>query len=250
MLCYHGISDSWPDPLAVGPALLHDQVGALLARGWRASTFFEAVTAPPHARTLAVTFDDGLSSVVRLALPALRELGVPATVFVPTGFVGSGRPFAWPETEHWLATEHAGELDGMSWDDLGLLHDEGWEIGSHSHSHARLTRLDDDRLAAELGESRRAVEAHVGPCRSIAYPYSDVDDRVVAAARDVGYEAGAAVLPIGHGDARMRFPRVPVVASEGPLTERLHVSRPVRRLQATRPWGALRRAACAVNRAT
>jgi peptidoglycan/xylan/chitin deacetylase (PgdA/CDA1 family) len=251
VLCYHGISDGWPDPLAVGPERLRSQVEVLLRRGWRAAAFTDAVTAPPHERTLAVTFDDALRSVARLALPVLRELDVPATVFVPTGFVGGGRPFAWPETERWLATEHAGELEGMSWAELAELSDAGWEIGSHSVSHAHLTALDDERLGRELRESREAIESRVGLCRSVAYPYSDFDDRVTAAAEAVGYEAGAAVLPVRDRGGRMCFPRVPVFSSESRLTHRLHLSRPVRRLQATRPWYALRRGAeRVVSRAT
>jgi peptidoglycan/xylan/chitin deacetylase (PgdA/CDA1 family) len=246
VLCYHGISADWPDPLAVDAERLRSQVETLLRRDWRAAAFTDAVTAPPHPRTLAVTFDDALRSVARLALPVLRELGVPATVFVPTGFVDGGRPFAWPETEHWLATQHAGELEGMSWAELAGLREAGWEIGSHSVTHARLTALDDESLARELRESKAAIDARAGPCRAVAYPYSDFDDRVVAAAAAAGYEAGAAVLPVPRRGDRLRFPRVPVFSTETRLTHRLHVTRPMRRLQATRPWYALRRGAARV----
>ena len=240
VLCYHGVSGGWPDPTAVGPDRLRRDVEGLLERGWRPAAFSDAVTKPPHPRTFAVTFDDALSSVARLGSPVLRDLAVPATVFAPTGFVGAGRPFAWPETEHWLGGEHAGELEGMTWDELAGLREAGWEVGSHSVSHVRLAGLDDERLNEELHGSRAAVADRLGECRSIAYPYSDVDARVARAARAAGYEAGAAVLPAGrHGDP-LRFPRVPIVATEGRLAHRLHVSRPVRRLQATRPWRALR----------
>lgn len=248
MLCYHGVSATWPDPLAVSPDRLRVQVERLLRRGWRAATFSEAVEPPASARMLAVTFDDGLRSVARLALPVLRELGAPATVFVPTGFVGGNEPFAWPETRHWLDTEHAHELAGMSWDELAELRAAGWEVGSHSVTHAHLTELGDGELAAELRDSRQAVEAHAGPCRAIAYPYSDVDERVAAAARAAGYDAGAAVLPVWHRGDRLRVPRVPMLATEGALAQRLHLSRPVRGLQATRPWPAVQRAVRTVNR--
>jgi peptidoglycan/xylan/chitin deacetylase (PgdA/CDA1 family) len=250
VLCYHAVSATWPDALAISPERLREQVAGLLRRGWRAAAFTEAVTRPPHRRTLAVTFDDGLRSVARLALPVLRELEVTATVFVPTGLVDRGGPFTWPETEHWLATEHAHELDGMTWDDLGELRDAGWEVGSHSVTHAHLTRLDDAALSDELGESRRAIESRLGACRAVAYPYGGLDARVVDAARSAGYEAGAAMLPVRHGGGPLCVPRVPVIATEGSLGHRLHVSRPMRRLQGTRPWPAVQRAARAVSRAT
>ena len=40
------------------------------------------------ARAVAITFDDGYRSVHDLALPVLREFGLPATVFVTSGYVG------------------------------------------------------------------------------------------------------------------------------------------------------------------
>ena len=246
-LCYHGVSPSWPEPTAVTPATLHDQVARLLARGWKPATFTEAVTAQAPGRTLAVTFDDALSSVIRQGWGVLQELGVPATVFAPTAFVESGKPFAWPGLDRWLGTEHEGELEGMTWDELAQLRDAGWEIGSHSASHPRLTELDDAALEAELRGSKRTIEARLGASRSLAYPYSDVDDRVAAMARTAGYEAGAAVLPVRHRGDPMRFPRVPMLATESRLQQRLHVSRPMRRLQATRPWPAVQWVARALS---
>jgi peptidoglycan/xylan/chitin deacetylase (PgdA/CDA1 family) len=250
VLCYHGVSATCPSPLTIPPERLREQLARLLRRGWRTSTFTEAVSRPEQPRTLAVTFDDGLRSVWRLALPVLRELGVPATVFVPTGFVERGGLFVWPETESWLGTEHEHELEGMSWTELAELRDAGWEIGSHSVTHARLDGLGDAALASELHESRAAIERNLGSCSSIAYPYSDVDDRVAAAARAAGYEAGAAVLPVRHRGDPLRFPRVPVLSTESRLAQGLHLSRPVRALQSTRPWPAVQRAARAFRRAS
>jgi peptidoglycan/xylan/chitin deacetylase (PgdA/CDA1 family) len=249
-LCYHGVGESSPSPLTIPPQRLREQLERLLSSGWRAGTFGEAVARPAPRRTLAVTFDDGLRSVIRLGLPVLRELGVPATVFVPTGLVDRGGPFVWPETEAWLGTEHEPELEGMSWGELGELRDAGWEIGSHGVSHRRLTALGDAELAAELRDSRAAIERRLGPCGSVAYPYSAVDDRVVAAARAAGYEAGAAVLPVRPRGDRLRFPRVPVLSTESRLAHRLHLSRPVRVLQSTRPWPAVQRTTRALRRAS
>lgn len=46
----------------------------------------------PITRTAAViTFDDGYRDFYDLAWPVLCELGLPATVFVPTAFIGGGR---------------------------------------------------------------------------------------------------------------------------------------------------------------
>jgi peptidoglycan/xylan/chitin deacetylase (PgdA/CDA1 family) len=47
---------------------------------------------PARRDILALTFDDGYRDVYLRARPILRDLGLPATVFVPTGFIGSSRP--------------------------------------------------------------------------------------------------------------------------------------------------------------
>jgi peptidoglycan/xylan/chitin deacetylase (PgdA/CDA1 family) len=55
---------------------------------------------PPDA--VAVTFDDGYDDNYRIAAPILAELGIPATFFVSTGHIDSGRPFAYDWLVHML----------------------------------------------------------------------------------------------------------------------------------------------------
>jgi len=208
VLCYHGVSDGWDSDLAVTTARLEDQLRLLLRRGWRASTFHEAVTAPRAHRTFAVTFDDGYRSVLEHGWPILKRLGVPATVFVPSALVGWPGPLQWEGIEHWLGTPSESELCPMDWDQLRWLSWRGWEIGSHTCSHPHLTRENDATLAFELERSRHSVEAHLDrPCRSLAYPYGDVDERVVEATRAAGYES-ACTLSAVEDAALLAWPRV------------------------------------------
>ncbi len=237
VLSYHAISRSWPDVIAIEPGRLEAQVARLLRRGWLATTFTEAVLAPPGRRTLAVTFDDAFRSTYELGAPILSRLDVPATVFVPTAFPDSGRMLTWPHLDRWLGTPHEDELVPASWEQLRQLHEAGWEIGSHTISHPHLTELGVREQRAELGGSRDEIQRRLSAdCRSIAYPYSDVDPAAARLAEQCGYEAGAALLPLGDRHDGLRFPRVFISGSEGRVLHRLHLLRGVRRLQSTAAW--------------
>lgn len=76
----------------------------------------------------------------------------------------------------------------MTWDELGVLADEGHEIGSHSVSHALLPQVSDAQLREELGDSKRVLEEKLGPVETFCYPNGDHDARVRRFAREAGYE--------------------------------------------------------------
>jgi peptidoglycan/xylan/chitin deacetylase (PgdA/CDA1 family) len=57
------------------------------------------------ARTVVVTFDDGYRDGLYEAKPVLERHGVPATIFVASGYVGSGRDFWWHELERICMSE-------------------------------------------------------------------------------------------------------------------------------------------------
>lgn len=208
VVCYHALSPHFPAQLSTTPERFERQLRQLARRGYTGVCFSEAAE-NPSGRTVAVTFDDGYRSVLGLALPILQDLGWPATIFVPTDFIDSDRPMSWPGIERWLGGEHESELHPLAWEELEALAAHGWEVGSHTCSHPRLTQLDDERLARELSNSKSACELRLGrPCTTLAYPYGDVDARVVQAARAAGYSSAAALRP--GPQSPMEWPRVGV----------------------------------------
>lgn len=211
VLCYHAVSATWPATLSTTQEAFERQLRLLRRMGYVGATFSEAVSGRPRRRTVAVTFDDAYRSVDQLARPVLDAIGWPATVFAPTDHIGTGCPMAWDGIEQWLGGPHEHELLPMDWDGLRGLARHGWEIGSHSCSHPRLTTLDDRALAQELTASRDAVERELeAPCPALAYPYGDVDTRVVAATARAGYRSGAALPPRWHERRALEEPRVGV----------------------------------------
>ena len=229
VICYHGVSARWPSSLAITPEQLEQQLRFLVRRGYRGATFEQAVLSPSAARTLAVTFDDGYRSVLTQALPVLDSLGLPGTVFVVTDFVGQDRAMSWPGIEEWVGTPHEDELVSLSWEELRLLRDAGWEVGSHTRSHPRLSRLHDSTLRRELHESRIASEERLGGCTTLALPYGDGDDRVLAGAEAAGY-AAVGGLP-APGVPTAGWPRVGVYPPDSLPRFRVKVARPVRRVR-------------------
>jgi peptidoglycan/xylan/chitin deacetylase (PgdA/CDA1 family) len=188
VLCYHGVSRRCRHAFFVDPDALLRQVRLLLRLGFRPAAGDGLLDG--RGRQLHVTFDDALAGLEPV-LPALAELGVPVTIFACTDFVEAGRfvvPELRAEAERWPE-----EFAVLGWPELRRLAGEGVEIGSHSCSHPRLTRLAAPALARELRESRSRIEAETGSCRLLAYPYGDQDERVQRAARDAGYEAAFAL---------------------------------------------------------
>lgn len=242
VLCYHAVSETWESQLAVTPEALAAQTTLLADRGYAGITFTDAALGGGDGKRVAVTFDDAYDSVFTLAMPILDELGFPGTVFVPTAF--PSRPkveMAWPGIEQWRGTPDGPELLPMSWDHIRKLRESGWEIGSHTVSHPRLTSLNDGDLTCELTESRQTIEGELDePCRSIAFPYGDTDERVREAARNAGYNCAAA-LP---GDAwspssATNFPRVGVYRGNGDRAFKGKVSPMLRRIRSSRAWPAI-----------
>lgn len=226
VLCYHAVTDTWDDRLAVPPSEFDRQIGALL-RGRRPGTAADAVAHPRGV--LHVTFDDGLASILE-ALPLIERYSVPATVFA-CGAYGDGRQLALPELSGSRYSE-AG-LRTLTWDGLRELRARGVEIGSHTMTHAHLTRLADDELDRELVEAKQRIEDELGaPCRFLAYPFGEVDDRVRAAARRAGY-AGAFGLPGTPGD-EFDLPRVGLYRRDSVGRALLKASSPGRWMAARR----------------
>jgi peptidoglycan/xylan/chitin deacetylase (PgdA/CDA1 family) len=146
-----------------------------------------------NARYAVLTFDDGFADFLYAALPVLQDVGISATLYVTTGYVG-GR-------SEWLRSIGEGDHRMLSWDEVRICAAAGIEIGAHSVTHAALDTLPDRTLSAEIVESKAALEHQLGiPATSFAYPFGYYDRRVVAATRHAGFQTACAVADAFSSD--------------------------------------------------
>jgi peptidoglycan/xylan/chitin deacetylase (PgdA/CDA1 family) len=192
-LCYHGVARvplrKDPHRLFTRPDDLRRQLDLLRSWGYELLRFGDwaaRVACDGGDGCLALTFDDGHADNLHQLLPILAEHRAAATVFAVPGWLGRQHPDA----------PHSRVLSA---DELCELHAAGLEVGAHTVSHADLTTLAPDRAAAEIRDSRRALEDLVGaPVTSLAYPYGNA----TAATREAARAAGvlAACRDRGQGD--------------------------------------------------
>lgn len=232
VLCYHGVHPA-PRHGEVTPAALRAQLAFVERRGYRLTTFTHAVVGGGQGRVAAVTFDDGIASAIEHGAPVLDELEAPGTMFVTLDTLGvPGR---------------------LTEQDVAELVRRGWEVGSHTISHPTLTKIDDTTLRDELVRSKAEIERVTGrACTAVAYPKGRADERVVRAAADAGYSAGAALegaTPLGF--CALAWPRIGVRGDDGLRVFRLKCSRTVRQARsgwARRPTARIATAAGSARR--
>jgi peptidoglycan/xylan/chitin deacetylase (PgdA/CDA1 family) len=161
---------------------------------------------------VAVTFDDAFRSVRENALPALERHAVPATIFVPTGFLG--RQPGWK-----METTGDKEETVMSGEEIARLPTDLIAIGSHTIDHPHLTKLSDAEVIEQFAASRATLEALLGrTVDTLAFPYGDHDARVVESAREVGYRFVYTVAPqaIAAGDTAISRGRTAADPGDSP----------------------------------
>lgn len=172
ILMYHSVEETAEDPLTVARDQFARQIEHLAGRyGFTTVRDVPATGAPDDA--VIVSFDDALEDQLRYALPVLQQFGARAVFFVITGYLG--RNNAWNHRAYRFA-------DHMAPRDLWDLVRAGHEIGSHSVTHQRLTKLSDSDLDDELRRSREMIAALSGaePV-AFAYPYGGFDLRIMTA---------------------------------------------------------------------
>jgi len=164
-----------------------------------------------QGRVAVITFDDGYVDTLEQALPILQKNGFSATCYVISQRTG--------QYNDWDAASLNVRKSLMNDAQVQAWHAAGMEVGAHSRTHLRLTGCTDAELQDEIAGSKADLEALIEePVTQFCYPYGDLDERVVAATRQAGYDAATTVQRgrARSGDDVMLLRRVLVSGSTYP----------------------------------
>jgi peptidoglycan/xylan/chitin deacetylase (PgdA/CDA1 family) len=206
ILMYHRVAERVPgvEPPTcnVSPQRLRRQLAGLVARGFEAWSLSKLVQArraglPIPSNAFAITFDDGYENNYLEAWPILRDLNVPATIFVATGYLDTEHPFPFDE---WSAAG-SGRVPTSAWRPLAtdqcreMLASGLVELGAHTHSH--------DRFIGKGAEFQRDLQCCLDVLQgrfeivhpTFAFPFGDASPELIEIARELGLACAVSVRP-------------------------------------------------------
>lgn len=210
VLMYHHVSPN-PGLVTVSPATFRAHMEAIAAAGYRTLSADDCLDFLQGHRDLAgknvlITFDDGYLDNYVHAYPVLRELGLKATIFAVTDWIGDGplRPLdselpPCPDHRACKAAIAEGRADEvmLRWSEIEAMEASGAiEIHSHTHTHTRWDKTVADpaarraALAQDLAQSKDTLKQRLGrEERHLCWPQGYFDQDYVSVARELGFEA-------------------------------------------------------------
>ena len=177
----------------------------------------EIGTLKSGGRYCSVTFDDGFTSVLENALPAMAKRNIPATLFVPSACLGQQPP--------WLDDGHSDRKNVVLTEaQLNSLDKKLVSIGSHGRTHHNLLQSNTDEAKKEIIQSKKELEEIMNtPIEAISFPHGDFNQTHIDMAIRAGYKHSYSILPeLIHADVNNFIRgRVKVDPSDWPVEYRL-----------------------------
>ena len=188
VLTYHHFSEQCNNTFCMPIGEFARQMAFLKQKGYRSVNMkdllkFIDYQEPLPRKAVAITIDDGYRSVYDLAYPILKEHDFTATLFIYTDFIDNSP-------------------NALTWEQLKELAQAGFEVESHTITHADLTlkRKGEtqteylQRIERELRVPRELIQERLGQIPVwLAYPYGRYNNVVVSMALQAGYKGGVTV---------------------------------------------------------
>jgi peptidoglycan/xylan/chitin deacetylase (PgdA/CDA1 family) len=202
--------------LWVDPSEFAAEIDWLAAKGYTAITLqtwwnaWHGGAALP-ARPVVISLDDGFDGWYWYAAPALDAHGWPAVMNVALSHLGTASKAPANPRD----TAAAWKLQPWMVDRLLAA---GWELDSHTLTHAHLTQISPADLTAEVDGSRTALQQRFDvPVDFFCYPYGEYDAAVIARVAASGYLAATTTrtgVASSAGDP-FQLPRITILRGDG-----------------------------------
>jgi peptidoglycan/xylan/chitin deacetylase (PgdA/CDA1 family) len=193
VLCYHQFAESCDSSLCTPPSVFEQQMRFLKEEGYSVISTAEFVEFLSFRRAIpkkavVINLDDGYRSAYEVAYPILKKYGFPATLFIYTSFIGASK-------------------NALTWDQLKVMKSDGFEVGSHSVTHADLSKKmagesEKDyvaRIRKELLVSKQILDDKLNQITQyIAFPYGEFSPVVLKLCEEAGYRVGFSVKAGGN----------------------------------------------------
>jgi peptidoglycan/xylan/chitin deacetylase (PgdA/CDA1 family) len=149
-----------------------------------------------------ITFDDGYKSWLTYAVPALKTLGLPATFFVTTGFVGLSKEAEseFIRSKLLVTTSLLRISGGLSDNEVKRIAEQGFTLGGHTLSHCNLGKYQDlGTLKYEIaGDKLRLERISRASIEYFAYPSGAYDNPtidLVKVLEELGFRGAVTTVP-------------------------------------------------------
>ncbi len=192
ILCYHRFSNNCISRLCMPQDIFAWQMKYLKENHYRVISmemlieYLEYKKALPQ-RSIVITIDDGYKSVYDIAFPVLKQYGFTASLFIYTDFVAGG--------------------SAMTWEQIREIKNAGFEVGSHTVSHADLALkkpMENEekyiqRITHEIVRSKEILDKKLNQDTTLfAFPFGSSNQRVINVCRKAGYKVGVTVIKGGN----------------------------------------------------
>lgn len=174
ILMYHSISYE-KGTFFVTPENLLKQMEYIKRNGYEVITLDELARSIKDKRRLkrnkvVITLDDGYEDNFIYAYPVFKEFGFPATIFLPTDFMG--------------------RKGFLNWDEVRIMSKNRIYFGGHTKTHFYLGLAQDTGAAREeIAGPKKAIEREIGaPADYFCYPAGGFNEIVKKLVKEAGYK--------------------------------------------------------------